>query len=273
MSTSPPDLSRAAEFLSLHRPGEPLLMPNPWDLGSARLLAALGFEALATTSGGFALTLGRPDGQVSRDEALAHAAAIAGAVEVPVNADLEDAFARDPAEVAETMALVPATGVAGASIEDWHDGAILPLELAAERVRAAKEALGDQVVLTGRAENFLRGSTDLGDTIARLTAYAEAGADVLYAPLVTDPDDLRAILSSIDRPLNVLLVGDVTVPMLADLGVARVSVGTVFSSAAYGSLVAAAEHLRGTSAGDAEGPVDFPALVGQGRDLIQRALG
>lgn len=256
----------AAQFLALHRPGDPLVMPNPWDAGSARLLAHLGFAALATTSGGFALTLGRPDGGVSRDEALAHSAAIAAAVDLPVNADLEDAFARDPADVAETMLRVPATGVAGASVEDWHDGAILDAGLATERVAAAKAALGDQVVLTARAENHLRGNPDLGDTISRLAAFQEAGADVLYAPFVTDPDDLRAILSSVQLPVNVLLTGGLTIPQLAELGVARVSVGSSFAYAAYGTLTAAAAHLRSASS------PEFGDAVGQGASLAREAL-
>lgn len=257
----------AASFLSLHRPGDPLLMPNPWDAGSARLLAHLGFAALATTSGGFALSLGRADGEVGRDEALAHAAAIARATDLPVNADLEDGFAREPADVVEAMRLVPDTGVAGASIEDWHDGAILERVLAAERVAAAREALGDRVVLTARAESFLRGNPDLRDTIARLVAFQEAGADVLYAPMVIEAADLRAILDSVDRPVNALMAGGLTVPQLADLGVARVSVGSSFAYAAYGTLAAAAAHLRGHPSGA------YGASVEQGRELAARALG
>jgi 2-methylisocitrate lyase-like PEP mutase family enzyme len=257
----------AAAFLALHRPGDPLVMPNPWDAGSARMLAALGFAALATTSSGYALTLGRSDGSVSRDEALVHATAVAAAVSVPVNADLEDAFAASPEEVAATMARVPATGVAGASLEDWHAGAILPMDQASERVAAAREALGAEVVLTARAENFLRGNPDLADTIARLQAYAAAGADVLYAPFLTSADDILAIVSSVDKPVNVLLTqATPTVPALAELGVARVSIGGAFAYAAYGSLVGLAEQLRGP------GPYAYFADVARGGELAGRAI-
>lgn len=261
-------MTLAADFLALHRPGDPLVMPNPWDAGSARCLAVLGFEALATTSGGFALTLGRHDGEVTRDEALEHCRIVSAAVDVPINADLEDAFGRSPDDVAETMRLVPATGVAGCSVEDWHDGAILDASLATERVRAAKETLGDAVVLVARAENHLRGNPDLDDTIARLVAYEEAGADVLYAPFVTESDDLRAILSSIHRPFNALLTrAGPTIPELADLGVARVSVGSGFTYAVYGALSRLADDLR---AADHGGYFD---LTGPGQDLVSRAFG
>lgn len=260
-------MTRAADFLALHRRGDPLLVPNPWDAGSAKCLVALGFEALATTSGGFALTLGRADGQVSREEALAHSAVVAAAVDVPVNADLEDGFGPSPEQVAATMRLVPNTGVAGCSLEDWSGGALLEASLAVERVHAAREALGDEVVLTARAENYLRGRPDLDDTIARLVAYEEAGADVLYAPAVTSPADLRSIVSSLQRPLNALLRPDgPSVRELGDLGVARVSVGAAFTYAAYGTLAGLADDLRH------DGPQTFFDLVGPGRDLAARAL-
>ena len=259
--------SRAAAFRALHLPGDPLVMPNPWDAGSACMLVALGFSALATTSSGYALTLGRSDGTVSRDEALAHSASVASSVDVPVNADLEDGFAGGPEEVAATMALVAATGVAGCSLEDWHDGAILPANQATERVAAAREALGGEVVLTARAENFLRGNPDLADTVERLQAYAAAGADVLYAPFLTSADDIRAIVSSVDRPVNVLLT-ELTpaIPELAELGVARVSIGGAFTYAAYGSLVALAAQLRGP------GPYAYFAEVARGGELAHRAI-
>lgn len=260
-------MTRADGFLALHRPGDPLLLPNPWDAGSAKCLAALGFEALATTSGGFALTLGRPDGSVSREEALTHSAVVAAAVDVPVNADLEDGFGGSPEQVAATMRLVPGTGVAGCSLEDWSGGAILETPLAVERVRAAREVLGENVVLTARAENYLRGRPDLDDTIARLVAYEEAGADVLYAPFVTGPADLRAIVSSLKRPVNALLRPDgPSVRELGDLGVARISVGAAFTYAAYGTLARPAEDLR------QDGRHTFLDLVGPGRDLAARAL-
>ena len=177
---------QAQRFLALHRPGQPLLMPNPWDLGSAKLLASLGFEALATTSSGFAATLGRNDGSVTRDEAMIHSAVIVAATDLPVSADLENAYADDPAGAAETMRLAIEVGLAGASIEDFADQpGIYDIGQAAERVAAAAEAAHagpGRLVLTARAENYIRGNPDLADTIARLQAYSEAGADVLYAP-------------------------------------------------------------------------------------------
>src|SRR5215469_16912973 len=216
---------KAQRFLALHRPGEPLLMPNPWDLGSARLLASLGFEALATTSSGFAATLGRNDGSVTRDEAMVHAAVIVAATDLPVSADLENAYADDPAGAAETMRLAIEVGLAGASIEDFAGEpgtGIYDIGQAAERVAAAAEAAhggGVHLVLTGRAENFIRGNPDLADTIERLQAYQEAGADVLYAPGLSTADEIRAVVESVDRPVNVLArAGAPTVSELAELG-------------------------------------------------------
>jgi 2-methylisocitrate lyase-like PEP mutase family enzyme len=238
-------------FRALHEGPEPLLLPNPWDAGSARLLASLGFAALATTSGGFAATLGRLDGAVTRDEALGHAAAMAAATSLPVSADLENAFADEPAGVAETIALAAAAGLAGCSVEDFtrrDDDPIYDLGLARERVAAAAAAAAaapGPLVLTARAENYLHGRTDLADTIRRLQAYQEAGADVLYAPGLTSLDDIRAVVSSVDRPVNVLtLAGAPTVPQLAEAGVRRISVGSAFANAALGALVSAARELR-----------------------------
>src|SRR5262249_35637019 len=184
---------KAVRFLELHRPGNPLLLPNPWDQGSARLLASLGFQALATTSSGYAATLGRLDGSVSRDEALAHAAAVVAATELPVSADLENCFADDPAGVARTVALAVEAGLAGCSIEDStgrEDEPVYDMGLAVERVAAAAEAAHAgpvRLVLTGRAENFLRGRKDPANTIARLQAYQAAGRDVPDAPGLTRP--------------------------------------------------------------------------------------
>ena len=230
---------RAVSFRAMHRPGEPLLLPNPWDAGSARVLASLGFAALATTSSGFAATLGRPDGGVSRDESLAHAAVIVAATGLPVSADLENGFADQPADVADTVARAARTGLAGCSIEDFSGRAETPIYgsgLAAERIAAAAEAARGgpvQLVLTARAENYLRGNPDLSDTIARLQRYQEAGADVLYAPGLTRPDDIRAVVTSVDLPVNVLaLPGGPDVAELAELGVSRVSVGGAFAYAA-----------------------------------------
>jgi 2-methylisocitrate lyase-like PEP mutase family enzyme len=238
-------------FLELHRPGAPLLIPNPWDAGSALVLRSLGFEALATTSSGFAATLGRRDGGVNREEALAHAGALAAATGLPISADLENGFGDESEEVAETVRGALAAGLAGCSIEDSTRGADQPvydLEPAAERVAAAAEAAHQgpaKLVLTARAENYLYGREDLADTIARLQAYQEAGADVLYAPGVDRAEDIRALVTSVDRPVNVLARGATpAVPRLAELGVARVSVGGAFAFAALGALRAAATELR-----------------------------
>ena len=249
-----PDLdaaaARAVVFRDLHRPGAPLLMPNPWDAGSARVLASLGFAALATTSSGFAATLGRLDGNVTLDEALAHAAVIAAATDLPVSADFENAFADEPAEVAVNISRAAATGLAGCSIEDFtgrEDDPIYAAGLAAERVAAAAEAAHAgpvRLVLTARAENYLHGRPDLGDTIARLQAYQAAGADVLYAPGLTAPGDIRAVVSAVDVPVNVLaLPAAPPVAELAELGVARVSVGGAFAWVAVDALAAAGREL------------------------------
>jgi 2-methylisocitrate lyase-like PEP mutase family enzyme len=241
----------AARFRDLHRPGAPLLIPNPWDAGSARLLASLGFAALATTSSGFAATLGRLDGSVTREEALGHAAAIVAATELPVSADLENGFAADAEGVARTAAGAVAAGLAGFSIEDFTgDGAdpIYPVDRAAERVRAAVEAAHAgpaRLVVTARAENYLHGRLDLDDTIARLQAYQAAGADVLYAPGPIDAATLRAIVSSVDRPVNVLArAGSPPVAELAEIGVSRISVGGAFAFAAIDAVAEAARELR-----------------------------
>jgi 2-methylisocitrate lyase-like PEP mutase family enzyme len=238
-------------FLALHQPGNPLLMPNPWDVGSALILRSLGFAALATTSSGFAATLGRPDGGITREQAIEHAAAVTAATGLPVNADLENGFADAPEEVAATAGLAVAAGLAGFSIEDTTgraDAPIYDIKLAAERVRAAAEAAhagAEPLVLTARAENYLYDRADLADTIARLQAYQEAGADVLYAPGLSTAEDIRAVVTSVDRPVNVLAMANVpAIPLLAELGVARVSVGGAFAFAAFGALKQAAEELK-----------------------------
>ncbi len=242
--------ARAKRFLARHGDGSPLLLPNPWDRGSAKLLASLGFEALATTSSGFAATLGRLDGSVTREEALAHAASIVGATELPVSADLENGFADDPPGVAATLRLALETGLSGCSVEDStgrKDAPIYELGLAAERIAAAAEVAHAgpvQLVLTARAENHLHGRPDLADTIARLQAYQEAGADVLYAPGLKQLDDIRQLVSAVDRPVNVLaLSGAPAVSELAAVGVSRVSVGGAFAFAALGAVVEAANEL------------------------------
>ena len=240
----------AERFLSLHTSGSPLLMPNPWDRGSARLFESLGFEGLATTSSGFAATLGRLDGEVTRDEAIAHAAGIVDAVEVPVSADLENCFADDPAGVAETVRLAIDAGLAGCSVEDYsgpESDTIYDAGLAAERVAAAVEAAHAgprKLVLTARAENHVHGRDDIDDTIARLKSYQEAGADVLFAPGLRDLDTIRTVISSVDRPVNVLVIaGMPSVTELAEAGVSRISVGGSIAYAAYGAAVEAAREL------------------------------
>ena len=253
MSAAAETAQRAAaeRFLALHVPGEPLLMPNAWDIGSAKLFASVGFEALATTSGGFAASRGRLDGAMTRDEVLGHCAELAAAVEVPVSADLENCFADDPAGVAGTIAAAIGAGLAGGSVEDFtrrRDEPIYELALATERVRAAAEAAHSgpvPFVLTARAENYLHGRVDLADTIVRLQAYQEAGADVLFAPRVVDPAELRSLLDAVDRPVNVLITpGTPSVGELAGLGVARISVGGAVAAASYGFAVAAVKDLR-----------------------------
>jgi len=240
----------ADRFLALHRPGAPLLMPNPWDVGSARLLASLGFEALATTSSGHAATLGRRDGGVTRAEALAHATQLAAASELPVSADLENGFGDTPEAVAETVVLACETGLAGCSIEDCSGGGagerrIYPRDLAVARVAGAAEAAHAgprRLVLTARAENHIRGIDDLDDTIWRLQAYADAGADVLFAPGLRTLEQIGAVVEAVPLPLNVLmLAGCPPVRELAAAGVARVSVGGAF---AFAALAAAAEAAR-----------------------------
>ena len=265
---------KARRFLSLHRAGEPLLLPNPWDLGSARLLASLGFQALATTSSGFAATLGRNDGSVSREEALVHAAVIVAATDLPVSADLEKAFADEPTAVAQTIGLAIEVGLAGASIEDFsarEDEPIYDRGFAAERVAAAAQAAHAgpvPFVLTARAENYLHGRPDLADTIARLQAYQEAGADVLYAPGLRDVNDIRQLVREVDRPVNVLAVaGAPTVPELAEAGVSRISVGGAFAFAALGALVSAATELRD------EGTYGYLATSASGREAARLAFG
>jgi len=243
--------TNARAFAEMHQGDRPLLLPNPWDAGSAKVLAALGFQALATTSGGHAATLGRFDGQVTRAEALDHAAVIVSATELPVSADLEKGFADDPEGVAETVRLAAATGLAGLSIED-HTGddgdPIYDVGLATQRVAAAAEAAhsGDvRLVLTARSENYLHDRPDLGDTIARLEAYQGAGADVLYAPWMTSAGEIKQLVDSVDRPVNVLArPGAPTVTELAELGVKRISVGGAFAMAGLASLARAASEFR-----------------------------
>jgi len=264
----------AEEFLALHSTGSPLLMPNPWDRGSALLLQSLGFEALATTSSGFAATLGRLDGMVTREEAIAHAAELAGAVEVPVSADLENCFADDPAGVAQTVRLAVDAGLAGCSVEDYsgrEGDTIYDPGLAAERVAAAAEAAHAgpaRLVLTARAENHVHDRDDLPDTIARLQSFQEAGADVLFAPGVRELDEIRELVSSVDLPVNVLVLpGMPSVSELAEAGVSRISVGGGFAFAAFGAAAAAGRELL------EQGTYAFWDTAAQGAKAAREAFG
>jgi len=237
-------------FRALHTEGI-FVIPNPWDLGSAKILASVGFPALATTSSGHAATLGRLDGGVTREELLEHAALLSAELDVPISADMENGFGDAPSIVAETIELAAETGLAGASIEDCsRELEIYDRELAVERVRAAVEATRKRehpLVLTARAENYLRGRPELGDTIERLQAFQEAGADVLYAPGLVDIGEIRSLVSAVDRPVNVLLrPGGPSVPQLGEAGVRRVSVGGSLAFTAYAALVEAAQELLDT---------------------------
>jgi 2-methylisocitrate lyase-like PEP mutase family enzyme len=259
---------RHQQFRALHANGT-FVMPNPWDVASARLLASLGFPALATTSSGHAATLGRTDQHVSRDELLAHAEAIAQAVEVPLNVDAEHCFGDDAAGVARTVELIAQTGAAGCSIEDYDPArqGIEPVEVATERVAAAaRVASGHGLVLTARAENHLYGAGDLDDTIARLRAYGEAGADVLYAPGLVRLDEIARLVAAVGRPVNVLLLAaGPSVAELAGVGVRRISTGGALARVAYGALVRAgrALHETGTAsyAADALSGADLAAVL------------
>jgi 2-methylisocitrate lyase-like PEP mutase family enzyme len=246
----PHDQDRAAQFLALHAGPAPLLIPNPWDAGSARILGLLGFQALATTSSGFAATLGKLDGSVTREQVLVHAAAIVAATDLPVSADLENCFAHDPSGVAETVAQAGRVGLAGCSVEDFSGNdsdPIYDLALAAERVAAAAEAAHAgpaRMALTARAENHLHGRQDLADTIARLQAFRAAGADVVFAPGIKTPEDIGAVVDSVDAPVSVLaLPGGPNVAALASLGVRRISVGGAFAYAALAGLVDAGREF------------------------------
>lgn len=243
---------KALRFRALHEASAVFVMPNPWDAGSARILAALGFPALATSSAACANTFGRRDGRITREEALAHARAIVNATDLPVAADLEKGFGDDPATVAETVRLAAAAGLVGGSIEDATGDAQHPLfdrGQATERVAAAvaaARALPFPFTLTARAENFTRGHPDLDDTIARLQAFEKAGADALFAPGLPDLDAVRAVCAAVAKPVN-FMAGvkgkSFTVAALAQAGVKRISVGPTFYRAAMGGLVSAAREV------------------------------
>jgi 2-methylisocitrate lyase-like PEP mutase family enzyme len=258
---------KAESFRRLHEAGC-FVMPNPWDIGSAVVLAGMGFKALATTSAGFAWTLARPDNGVRRDEMLEHLRQIAAAVEVPVNADFENGFADEPHGVGVNVKLAVATGVAGLSIEDSTGDPGKPLydfDLAVERVRAAREAIdesGTGVVLTGRSEGFVVGRPDLEETIRRLQAYAEAGADCLYAPRIETVEQISAIVAAVaPEPVNLLINAPfITVAEAADLGVRRISVGGTLARTAWAGVLAAANEI-GTE-GTFSRFVDLPNVDG-----------
>jgi 2-methylisocitrate lyase-like PEP mutase family enzyme len=243
---------QVAEFQRLHERGC-FVMPNPWDIGSARLLVGLGFPAIASTSAGLAWSVGRRDNEISLGVSLAHLRAIAGCVEVPVNADFEDGFATEPDGVAANVAAAAATGIAGLSIEDStgnRDAPLFDFALAVDRIKAARRALdesGTGVLFTGRSEGFIAGRPDLGETIKRLVAYAEAGADCLYAPGIRSAGEVEAIVRAVaPKPVNVLVGGDYfSVRQLADIGVRRISVGGALARAAWTGFLAAAKEMAG----------------------------
>jgi 2-methylisocitrate lyase-like PEP mutase family enzyme len=255
-------------FRALHARDELFVMPNPWDIGSARLLASEGFEALATTSQGFAWALGKQDQTVTRDELAAHVAELAAATPVPLNVDSERCYPDDPGGVAETVRMLSAAGAAGCSIEDYDPGAqrVDDVGLAAERVAIAAEASGE-LVLTARCESHLYGAADLDDTIARLVAYRDAGADAVYAPGLTNLEQIAAVVAAVRVPVNVLaLPNGPRIAELESVGVRRVSVGSQLAGAAYGALVAGAlELLEERTSRYAERRV--------ARDLVQQAFG
>jgi 2-methylisocitrate lyase-like PEP mutase family enzyme len=238
---------KAAAFQALHA-GEPFVIPNPWDAGSARVLAALGFEALASTSSGFAFTLGRLDGNATLDEVVAHAAMLDQATDLPVSVDLENGYGPDPESAALAVTRVAEAGAVGGSIEDYDPaGRIYDLDHAVERVAAAAEAarrLAFPFMLTARAENHIRGNPDLVDTIARLQAFEAAGADVLYAPGLRTPANIRAVCKAVSRPVNVLARPELSLAEIVEAGAQRVSVGGSLTWVAVNALAAAAGEIR-----------------------------
>ena len=254
----PTQHQKGADFRALHE-GDPFVIPNPWDAGSAKVLAGLGFRALASTSSGFAFTLGRPDGAATLDEVVEHAAALDAATSVPVSVDLENGYGRAAQDVARAIARVAEAGAVGASIEDYDAAeGIYPLEQAAERVSAAAEAarsLDFAFTLTARAENHIRGHPDLKDTIARLQAYERAGADVLYAPGLRSGEEIRTVCDAVSKPVNVLAHRGLSLSEITEAGGQRISVGGALAWVAVGALVDVAGQIRDHG--------DFSGLVGQ----------
>ncbi|HJP66149.1 MAG TPA: isocitrate lyase/phosphoenolpyruvate mutase family protein, partial [Actinomycetota bacterium] len=238
---------KGTAFRALHA-GEPFVIPNPWDAGSARVLEALGFQALATTSSGFAFALGKLDGETTMDEVGAHVASLAAATDLPISVDLENGHGPSPEDAAQAIRAVADAGAVGGSIEDWdREGYLYEVGLATERIRAAAEAaraLPFPFTLTARAENYLRGNPDLDDTIARLQAYESAGADVVYAPRLADLQDLRTLCQAVSRPVNVLAMPGISMADLIEVGAQRVSVGGRLTWVAAKALADAAMAIR-----------------------------
>jgi 2-methylisocitrate lyase-like PEP mutase family enzyme len=267
MSTDDTQAHKAADFSALHD-GDPFVIPNPWDAGSARVFEALGFKALATTSSGFAFTLGRLDGGVSLDELAEHVRALAAASSLPVSVDLENGYGPDPQHAATAITRAAEAGAVGGSIEDFDpEGHLYCLEHAEARIAAAREAadaLAFPFTLTARAENHIRGNPDLDDTIARLQAYEAAGADVLYAPGLATAEQIRAVCSAVSKPVNVLALGGLTFAEITGAGAQRVSVGGSLAWAGVTAFAAAAEAIRDRG--------DF-SVLGSGREAARLLAG
>lgn len=263
-------IERADTFRKLHEKSSCFVIPNFWDQGSARLLEHMGFKALASSSAGFAFSIARPDMGITKASLMSHLTAVCQSTSLPVSADLQNGFGNDPEDMAVTILQAAKTGIVGGSIEDASGDSgnpLYPLELAAERIRhaaVAARSLGFGFTLTARAENYLYGRADLKDTIRRLQAFQEAGADVLFAPGVTSSDDIRQVVSSIDRPLNVLIGMpgmQLTVAQLQDLGVTRISLGGGLARAAYGAMMRAAAEIQ------TQGTFGFTAQAASGKEL------
>jgi len=259
---------KCEQLAALHQRGRPFVIPNPWDAGSARLLQGMGFEALATTSAGLAYTLAKSDGDITLEEKLAHCRALATVTSIPISADFEDGFADDPASVAENVLSIARTGIAGCSVEDFSRGSrtLYDFNLAVERVQAAAESIADLGMpfqITARAENHLRGVTDLDDTIKRLQAYAAAGADVLYAPGLDSLDQVREVTSAVGKPVNVLAVffKGATLDDFAAAGAQRISLGSALAWATVAPLLNAGREML------EQGTFDWTANMASARDV------
>ena len=261
---------KAETFAALHAGPETFVIPNPWDIGSAKILSGMGFKALATTSAGYAFSRGCLDGVIGRDEMLAHAAEIVAATPLPVSADLENGYGDDPEAAAQTIRLAAGTGLVGASIEDCTGDRAAPIyefELSVARIEAAVAAAREQdfpFALTARAENFIRGRPDLDDTIKRLQAYEAVGADVLYAPGLPNLEDIRTVCQAVSKPVNVVMGlsgSDMTTAQLAEAGVRRISLGGVLARAALGTLMDAAREIQAGSYTFIDNAASFPDIA------------